>query len=188
MLRPLGCERLLFLRQRHAEHFDIFERGQIERQIPPAGADVENLHAGFQAELGRKQPELVALRLLQRLLGMTEIGAGVEHVLVEKQAVEIVAEIVVVRDVLLRLALAVRLLPLAEAHLDGSQQFLDRIVAERQAVHRKERQEVAQRRTFLETHRAVHIGLAGGEFGVEHQAAIELRIGQPHRDFGSRRT
>ena len=54
---------------------------------------------GAQAELGGEQPQLVALRLLQRLLRLAEIGAGIEHVLVEEEFVEVVAEIIVMGDV-----------------------------------------------------------------------------------------
>ena len=43
-----------------------------------------------------------------------EIGAGILHALVEEEGIEIVAEVVVVRDVLLRLADRVRLLEALE--------------------------------------------------------------------------
>ena len=38
-------------------------------------------------------------------------------------------------------------------------------------------------RAVLEAQRAVHIGFAGGQFGIEDEGAVELAIGQPHGHF-----
>ena len=69
-------------------------------------------------QFGSQQPQLVALRFLKRFIIIAEIGAGVEHVLVQEQLVELIAKIIVMGNILLCLAGPVRLLPLPEFHLD----------------------------------------------------------------------
>ena len=70
---------------------------------------------GLEIELGCDQPQLVLLGLLQALVVVEEVGARVLHALIEEQLVEVVAEIVVVRDVLLRLADRIGLLEALQA-------------------------------------------------------------------------
>ena len=147
-LRLLVRQRVLLLRQRHAGDVDVLDRREIEREVAPARADIEHLEARLEAELCRDEAQLVALRLLERVGVVDEIGAGVLHALVEEEPVEVVAEVVVVRDVGLRLADLVRLLEALEAARDPPQHLLQRIGAERQPVHREQRQEVAQARAL----------------------------------------
>ena len=64
---------------------------------------------------------LFACACSRTLVVIEEIGARVLHALIEKQAVEIVSEIVVVRDVLLCLANGVCLLEALEAARDATQ-------------------------------------------------------------------
>ena len=70
--------------------------GEIERKSAPAGADVEDLHAGCEHELGGEVALLGGLRLLERHVRLLEIGAGILAVAVEEELVEAAVEVVVV--------------------------------------------------------------------------------------------
>ena len=104
-------------------------RGEIERKVAPAAADIEHPESRLKAQLGSDQAQLVALGLLQRVAVAQEVGAGVLQALVQEQPVEIVAEVVVVRDVLLRPADRVGLLEAAQAPRNPPQRLLQRIGA-----------------------------------------------------------
>ena len=54
---------------------------------------------GFKRELGGDMRLLVGLRLLEAVVGVGEVGAAVLLVVVEEEFVELVAEVVMVRDV-----------------------------------------------------------------------------------------
>ena len=108
--RLLGRQRVLLARQRDAGDAHVLHRRQVQRQITPAAADVEHLQAGLQVELGGDQPQLVLLGDFQAVVVVEEVGARILHALVEEQRVEVVAEIVVMGDVLARLADRVGLL------------------------------------------------------------------------------
>ena len=56
---------------------------------------------GFDAQLGGDMALLGELRLLERHVGPLEIGAGILHVLVEEEPVELARQVVVVLDVAL---------------------------------------------------------------------------------------
>ena len=178
-LRPLDRQRVLLLRERYAHDLDVRDLRQVARETAPAGADVEHLHSRLQVQLRCDEPALVALCGFKRLALIAEVGAGVEQLLVEEQLVERVAEIVVVGDVLLRLADRVRLLEALEAARDATQDKLHRLRAERETVHREQRQECAEP-GIGEGHTTVHIRFAGVQFRIEEQLAVEARIGQPH--------
>ncbi len=92
----------LALGQGDAEHVDARDLVQEERHPAPAAADVENALAGLERELGGDMRLLVELGLLEAVLRVGEVGAAVLLVLVEEEFVELVAKVVVVRDVLAR--------------------------------------------------------------------------------------
>ena len=186
LARPLVRQLVLLLGQRDAGDIDLLEACEIERELAPAAADVEHLEAGLEVELGGDQAQLVLLGLLQRFGVVEEVGAGILHPLVEEELVEVVAEVVVVRHVLLRLADRVRLLEALEAARDAAQHLLQGLVAERKPVQREQREEVAQRR-ILEAHAPVHVGLAGRKLWIEEQLAVERGVGEPHGDLRARR-
>ena len=77
---------------------------KVECKIAPAAADIEDPQPRFEMQLGCDQPELISLRLLEGLIVIEEVGARVVHSLVEEQLVEVVAQIVVMGNVLLCLA------------------------------------------------------------------------------------
>jgi hypothetical protein len=121
------------------------------------------------------------LRLLDGLIVVAEIGARIVHAFVEKQPIEVVAEIVVMGDVLLCLADSVGLLEALQATRHSAQHLLQRIGAEGQPIDREECQEVPEARV-LEAHAAVHVGLARMEFRVEKELMVKRTIREPHGD------
>ena len=76
---------------------------RVPDQRPPAAADVQEALARAQAQLAADQVQLLLLGLVERRLRAGEIGARVDHVAIEPEPVEVVADVVVVAD---RLAVA----------------------------------------------------------------------------------
>ena len=85
--------------------------GSVEEHAAPAAADVEQAHPRLEPELPADQLVLVGLRLLERARGVGPHRARVRHGGAEHAAVEVVRDVVVVRDgggvALLRMAPAV---------------------------------------------------------------------------------
>ena len=81
---------VLLLGQGDARHVDAELAGEEQAHAAPARADVEDLLAGLQQQLGGDVLLLVVLRLLQRLVAGHEVGAGILPVAVEEEVVELV--------------------------------------------------------------------------------------------------
>ena len=101
----LGIGQLL-LRQRHAVRLDAVVLGRMAEQRAPAAADVEEALAGLQAQLAADHVELVVLGGGEVVRPVAIIGAGVDHLGVEEERVELVRQVVVERDELLVVAVA----------------------------------------------------------------------------------
>ena len=98
-LGALGGDRVLFGRERDAEHVGLEASCQIEAEPAPAGADVEHGLAGLHPQLRGDVALLGGLRFFERHVGPLEIGAGILHVGVEEELVEFAGQIVVALDV-----------------------------------------------------------------------------------------
>ncbi len=72
--------------------------GGPDAEAPPAATDVEHPLPRLQAELTADQVELLRLRLLELAVGVPVVRAGVDHQRVEEERVEVVGDVVVVRD------------------------------------------------------------------------------------------
>ena len=172
-------------RQRDAEHVDIVMAVQIEREPAPAAADVEHLHAGLQVQLGGDMRFLVELRLLEAVLGIAEIGAGILAVLVEEQLVEAAGEVVGMLGVAPRAAPPVDLVELAGEEIGDAR---DRALGLQPAgilergVVAEEQSEVAHVAGRLDHEPAVHIGLAGPDARVLGDVPGGLAVGQADSD------
>ena len=95
---PTG-ELVLLARDRQGGDSGATLGGRVKREAAPPAADLEQVVLGLELELVADAAVLVLLRLLERLLWPLEVGAGVGQRLVEEEAVEIVADVVVVVDV-----------------------------------------------------------------------------------------
>ena len=85
-------------RERDADAARAIFLRSADDQCAPAAADVEQPFVWLQPDLVENVVDLLDLRLLQRVGRRTEIGARVDHVRVEPQPVEVVGQVVVVRD------------------------------------------------------------------------------------------
>ncbi len=91
----------LLLRQRDAVRGDAVVLRRVADEAAPAAADVEEALAGLQAQLAADHFELVALRLGDVVVPVGVVGAGVDHLGVEEERVELVRQVVVELDVVL---------------------------------------------------------------------------------------
>ena len=94
--RALAPELDLALGQGHSQHLDAVVAGGVDREAPPAAADVEHALALHQRELAAHERKLGLLGLLERRRAALEVGAAVGHRRVEEQREELVAGVVVV--------------------------------------------------------------------------------------------
>ena len=81
-----------------------FSRGVAEEPAP-AAADVEKAVALAQAQLAADHVELVDLRLFQGVAPVGEVSAGILHLRIKEQFVEVIAHVVVELDEILVLFL-----------------------------------------------------------------------------------
>src|SRR5690606_5814433 len=95
---------VLRLRQGHAVGANAIVLRRMAQERAPAAADVEEGLARTQPQLAADQVELVPLRLLERVGPVAEVRARIDHLAVEKQRVEGVADIVVKLNEVLVLA------------------------------------------------------------------------------------
>ena len=112
---------------------------------------------------------LVELGLLQCLAGLGEVGTGILAVAVEEEVVELVVEVVVMRDIALRTANRIVL-------LDQAQDFLEREGPTQQGSGLDGRdvaaEEVEQVVDVAVLHRqvAIHVSFAEREARTQYQA------------------
>ena len=182
---PLVRQFPLFCRQGDALYLDILERGEIQRHTAPAAADIEDLVAGFQVHLGGDQPLLVALRRLECVVRAFEKSAGILHVPVEEEFVELVSQIVMMRDILPRLADLVVLLEAPQPMRYCPDEALNRVGLQIIAVYGIEVEQVVEAAIF-DGQARVHIRLTRGQLRFEKKAVFQRRVMKTKRDAGSR--
>src|SRR5438309_3974952 len=93
-LRPFG----LGARESDSVRLDTVVLGRPDGEPSPSAADVEHGLTGLETELAADEIDLVLLRLLELTVGLAVVRAGVEHEGIEEERVELVRDIVVVRD------------------------------------------------------------------------------------------
>ena len=95
---PAGGECQLLLRERDARHVST-GAGREFSKTAPAASDLQDPRAGRNLEAGQSELVLAILRLLQRVTCPTIKGARIGHARIEPEPVEVVAEVVVRRDI-----------------------------------------------------------------------------------------
>ena len=168
--RPLARVGDLLARDVERLHTDAVAARHMERQRPPAASRLDHGLARLQPELPADQVELGALRLLERDVGMLEIRAGVDHLVVEPRPVEVVAEVVVVVDVPARTGLVV-------GHRQRRRDALDRRRQQAQSRHRLD--DALEAAADVEA--AGHVGLAEIQMRVDEQAEDDTRVADDER-------
>ena len=81
----------------------------MHRKPAPSAPNIKHLIPGLQAELACDMIFLEPLGIVERCLRLREIRAGILHVVIKKEAVEIVADIIMVRHVPSRSRLRIKL-------------------------------------------------------------------------------
>jgi hypothetical protein len=179
--RALAAHLELLLGKRDAEHLAGAGLGERQREPAPAGADVEHPHAGLEQQLRREMALLVRLRLLEILVRMGEVGAAVLPVAVEKQVVQPIRQVVMMGDVGLGPADRIVLVQMAQEvpadleHAPGRGGIGVVVPVGRADVH-----EIVER-ALLDRERAVHVGLAEMEVGIERQPVMQRPVVQADR-------
>ncbi len=112
----LGCDGELLAGQGDAGDLRSGDAGEIERHAAETAADVERRRAVLWQKLGGDVPLLCGLRVVERLAGIFEIGAGVLAVRIEEEIVETRIEVVVTCDVAPRAPPVVALMQAAKRH------------------------------------------------------------------------
>ncbi len=95
---PAAGQGDLLRRDGDADRVHAVVLGGVQQQRAPAAADVQQPHAGPQAQLAADQVELGRLGVLQAPALRRPVRAGVHHRGAEHEAVEVVADVVVVAD------------------------------------------------------------------------------------------
>ncbi|MDT4861222.1 hypothetical protein FQZ97_958190 [compost metagenome] len=81
-----------------AIHLDAELASGETRQATPTAADIQQAFARLQTQLAAQMAHLGLLRLIQVFCASLEIGAGIDHLPVQPQRVEVIRDVVVVAD------------------------------------------------------------------------------------------
>src|SRR6185437_4992910 len=90
---PLDGQCALLLAQRDADRRDAVLARRVHDERAPPAADVEQALARLEAELSANEVELGALRFVERVRRLGEVGARVNHAFVEEEFVEVVPDV-----------------------------------------------------------------------------------------------
>ena len=172
-------DRVLLLRERHADDLDAAMLGEIEAQPTPTATDVEHALAWPQVQLGGQMPFLGKLRLVEAGDAVFPEGAGILQVGAEEERIEPAVEVVVGMDVLARPAERVHLPQAAGRQPPGAdghhRQWRQRIVEVLEDHH----QEVEDR-PLLDDQAAVRERFAEPEVGIADDNRFGLGTGEAY--------
>ena len=163
----------------------------VKCEPAPARADLEHVHPGPEPGALGHDPVLRPLGVAERLVGRCEDRARVGHRLVEEQAVEVVAEVVVALDVAARLADRVAPAAMREGprRCWSGRRHQPRVKRKRVAVEGRELEQGGQVRARPQ---AVHVGLAGPRLAAQEHPqdaalVVDPDLGLRTADAGRRR-
>ena len=91
LLRARARKRKLLLRERDAGDLRAAHLAKVEPEAAPARADVEHARSRLDQELRSQMAFLGELGVVERLVGLLEIGAAVLAVGIEKEGVELLS-------------------------------------------------------------------------------------------------
>ena len=168
----------LFGRERDAGDVGAGHLGQIEAKAAPARTDVEHAVAASDQKLGGEVTLLGQLGIVEGGVRRLEIGAAILLVGVEEEGIEPPVEIVMMGDVVPRPAAPIELpgVPREIAHPP-----LQAAPARNHFGLIEQDGKRVRNRAVLDHERAVHIGFAERQFGIEEDAPLGLSGKEPHR-------
>ena len=167
----LGGDGELLLRQRDAGDVARRRSRRGRAPSPPQPQPMSSTRwPRLEQQLGGDVALLGELRLVERLIGRLEIGAGILPVGVEEERVEPAVEVVVMRDVAPRAAARIELLrpPAQDSACSHAAAPRRRTLG---ASGRGRCEQVRDRAVF-DHQPAVHIGFAEPQLGIEQHAAL----------------
>ena len=155
--------------------------GRVNRKPAPSRSNLDQVIGRAQLELAADAIDLRQRRLLERRVGALEDRARVHQGAIENQLEEIVAEVVMRRDVALAAGFGVAIQVVEEA-ADGTGQ------AREAAVHALHHVAVAnhdlhERGQIVRRPRAGHVRFAGADTAGEREVGIEAAV--PDTDGGA---
>jgi len=74
-------------------------RARSKLKPPPAATDIEATHGGFDLQFGDDVLFFMLLRFVEAGIGIGEISTGILQILIQKQPIQIIAEIVMSMDI-----------------------------------------------------------------------------------------
>ena len=175
---------MLFGRQRASGHIGTRDLGEVERESAPARADVQDLMARLEQQLGGEVALLAVLRLFQRVVVAHVVCARILAVVVEEHVVQCVRQVVVMGHVSLRLAFGIALGVASGKPPRLSPQALHPMIA-RPLIHPAQFEKIVDV-AVLDGEAAVHEGFAERDLRVEEQAQLGGAVVHAHGDGGTR--
>ena len=154
---------------------------------PPATADIKNSEVRFQVQLGGYQAFFVLLRLLQAVVRLFKICTGILHVLIEKQSVKRITDIIMVSNLSPRPGNGIILLKAPEFDGYSAYQALKWMTVKPLFIKKIEFHEVTYTAAF-ESQASVHVGLAEVQPGVEEYLVIQRGLAECQGSAWSRFT
>jgi hypothetical protein len=185
----MRCAARLLARDRRGRDAATVVAGGVERESAPARADLDDVVVRLQPQRAADVIQPRQLRLVQAHLLTFEDGRGVHHRLVQPQRKEIVAEVVVRRDVEVVVRRDVAPRPLVRVAINPVEQPLQQArESGRAALHAVQHlavpeQQPDQRDEVVALPVAVHPGLAAADGSAERHLAVKPRI--QHSDMRS---
>jgi hypothetical protein len=179
--RTVLADAVLFDAQRHTGHVAACLASEMKAKAAPTGPDVQHLEPWtVDIQLGGQQALLLDLRPLQAHARLAEIGTGILHIVVQKEAVQLLRQVVVMGDVPARPLY--RIVP-----LDPASQTQKCLRAKRQpmliqadlaGVADQQVQEIVKA-AVLDADQAVHIGLRQADRRVQGNRPVEMASLEP---------
>ncbi len=184
--RTFPGERELLFGQGNAQHLYVDKLGERDRHAAPAASDVEDALPRRKRELGGDMRLFRLLGRLQRHVLAGPIGAAILHVAVEKEPIEIVPDIVMMRDVRARTAAAI---DRVYSRLDPVGGLADRAALLQLAAPvpgriRAKKLDQLHDIALVDPHFAVHERLSRAEPRIEDDPAHALPTREPYRHVG----
>ena len=169
---------VLRLRNGQTGHAQPALPGGIFRESAPAAADFQHMIAGLRPHLIDHGLVFLGLRGLQAFLPRPEDRAGIGHRVIQPQAIEIIAQIIVMADVLLRLPAAVRLQPEPHPLVEPQQAHPRKAVIH--GVVLGQLHQIHQRLQIRGRPPAVQIGIAKAQIPLADQSGKGIGIMHHH--------
>ena len=160
----------LVLREGDAGDLHIRILGEEAGHAAPAAADIQHFLPRFQGELGGDMRHLLHLRLFQAVIRRLVIGAGILPVLIKEQVIEVIAQVIMMGDILERAAFRVELVEEPVKAIGEIAKTDEQVALSPADIAGEEVQQIVDI-AVLQRELPVHIGFAEIQLGEEGKLA-----------------